>query len=100
MFSLRKKRKMAIATRIKFSGIKDGKPYSFVWENGEFKAEGKYWYELYDYSQESVGGTYFPDENDTIGACHAARRFFDGGKFTLEPNGELNEMPYEEGVIY
>ena len=48
-----------------------------------------------------IGGTYRPENNTLLAAYLALKdNFFDNKDFKLDVIGKLEEIPYEEGVIY
>lgn len=47
-----------------------------------------------------VGGTYFPPANSLLNAYNYFQYYFFDKLTSIEIEGEIEEVPYEEGVIY
>lgn len=50
--------------------------------------------------QPAMGGTYFPDENSLLTAYNVLKYTFFDTLEEISVEGELEEIPYEENVIY
>ena len=50
--------------------------------------------------QPAMGGTYFPDENSLLAAYNVLRNTFFDTLEKISVEGDIGEIPYEEGVIY
>ena len=50
--------------------------------------------------QPAMGGTYFPDENSLLTAYNVLQHTFFDTLEEISVDGELEEIPYEENMIY
>lgn len=98
--------------KIMATGIKDGKSMTVEIESKYpdvyfflFNGERNAVYEiemdiLLMYGDVFLGGTYIPESNDTKLYAIMQGYFFDRRPDSLVVEGEIEEMPSEEGVIY
>ena len=47
----------------------------------------------------TIGGTYYVTDDDPLMATHVAAELF-GPDYVTESDGDLPQLPYEEGAIY
>lgn len=50
--------------------------------------------------QPAMGGTFFPDENSLLAAYNVLQHTFFDTLEKISVEGDIGEIPYEEGVIY
>lgn len=48
-----------------------------------------------------IAGTFVPDEESMLNALNVIQyHFFDDAPFSVEVEGDIGEIPYEDGMIY
>ena len=93
-------------TRIIAKGVKDGKPLTVVWEDGDMYFNVDQDYFLQDELERllekprAVGGTYHPPKDSPMNAWNILKQYFFDSPVEVEIDGDIGEIPYEEGVIY
>ena len=50
--------------------------------------------------QPAMGGTYFPDENSLLAAYNVLQHTFFDALEKISVEGDIGEIPYEEGMVY
>lgn len=50
--------------------------------------------------QPAMGGTYFPDKNSLLAAYNVLQHTFFNKLESISVEGDIGEIPYEEGKIY
>ena len=76
-----------------------GEKQTIVFEDGEFETENL-WLDSLLENPQPIGGTYYPEKYDPLNVYFTLKdRYFD--KLTsIEVEGELGTIPFEEGTIY
>lgn len=76
-----------------------GEKQTIVFEDGEFETENL-WLDSLLETPQSIGGTYYPDKYEPLNVYFTLKdRYFD--KLTsIEVEGDLGTIPFEEGTIY
>ena len=71
--------------------------------DGELIVEPEEYQEQFDellQRQEPIGGTYYPPTNTLLVAYNVMKNMFFDEEVDVEVIGELEEIPYEEDIIY
>lgn len=71
--------------------------------DGELIVEPEEYQERFDEMLQNptpIGGTYYPPTNTLLAAYNVMKNMFFDEEPDVEVIGELEEIPYEEGIIY
>jgi hypothetical protein len=93
--------------KITATGKKNGKTVKLVYEDGEFTFNGEhnilYEMEIESHKQAGhpVGGTYYPQKDSPLNLINVIESyFFDRNAVVQVQGADIEEIPYEEGVVY
>lgn len=80
-------------------GLFLGEKQTIVFKDGEFE-KGDVWLESLLENPRPIGGTYYPEKYEPLNVYYTLKdRYFDE-LHTIEVEGDLGTIPFEEGTIY
>lgn len=76
-----------------------GEKQTIVFEDGKFEVEDL-WLESLLSNPKPIGGTYYPEKYEPLNVYFTLKdRYFDN-LISIDVEGELGTIPFEEGTIY
>lgn len=85
--------------KITATGILGDKLITIIFENGKFNLKTLS-LEILLEEPEPIGGTYYPEKYEPLNVYYTLKdRYFDE-LHTIEVEGDLGTIPFEEGTIY
>lgn len=85
--------------KITATGIFLGEKQTIIFEDGEFETKN-FWLDSLLENRKPIGGTYWPEKYEPLNVYFTLKeRYFDK-LISIEVEGDLGTIPFEEGTIY